>query len=64
MTNEISKIIFENFCREEINRNISLDKTEFITVDNDFLNHCIDDTRNRLKIKLLNGFYLWLPPLL
>ncbi|MCD8440961.1 hypothetical protein LNI98_11895 [Tenacibaculum dicentrarchi] len=51
----IQEIIYEHLCNEEINRNISIDKTKNISIDYKELNSCIIDTEERLKIKLKTG---------
>jgi hypothetical protein len=55
MTNQISNIIFEYLSHEEINRNITLAKTESVVIDFDLLKSCIEDTKERLKVKLSKG---------
>jgi hypothetical protein len=50
-----SKIIFEHLCQNEFNLNITLEKTEPIPIDYEFLKYCINDTKERLKIKLSKG---------
>ena len=52
MTAELSKIIFEHLCQNEFNLNITLEKVELIPIDYEFLKSCINDTKERLKIKL------------
>ena len=55
MTAELSKIIFEHLCQNEFNLNITLEKVELIPIDYEFLKSCINDTKERLKIKLSKG---------
>jgi len=53
--NEISKKIYSHLSNEEINRNISIEKTEPILIDPTKIKECRTDTEERLKIKLKTG---------
>lgn len=55
MIAESSKIIFEHLCQNEFNLNITLEKAEPVPIDYEFLKYCINDTKERLKIKLSKG---------
>ncbi|OXG07837.1 hypothetical protein BC749_12017 [Flavobacterium araucananum] len=56
MIKEISTIIFNHLSEHENQRNITLEKTELIEIDNGLLSSCENDIRERLKIKLSKGF--------
>jgi len=54
---ETAKTIYNHFVKEEIKRNISIEKTKEITVDSKELNKFKLDTIERFKIKLKTGKY-------
>jgi len=56
MVKEISTILFNHLSEQENHRNISLEKTELMAIDTEWLLSCENDIRERLKIKLSKGF--------
>lgn len=54
--NKISEILYEHLCNEEINRNVSVEKTEPVLIDPIKIEKCRTDTKECLKIKLKTGF--------
>jgi hypothetical protein len=53
--NEIAEIIYNHLSSQENSREITIEKTEEVFIENDKLNDCKKDTIERLKIKLRNG---------
>lgn len=53
---EISTVLFNHLSEQEIQRNITLEKTELIPIDKELLLSCKNDITERLKIKLSKGF--------
>lgn len=55
--NEILKIIYEHLCEQEINRLITVEKTETISIDSIEYEEFKNDIKERLKVKLKTGVY-------
>lgn len=53
--NQILKIIYEHLCEQEINRLITIEKTETISIDSIENEEFRSDIKERLKVKLKTG---------